>query len=123
MYYPAIHRPGNGPDIEHVAVYPGASALVVLLLLHDFPDPGKFPAFACASPSDTLNPHEQLFPGHARSSPGLGLRPGRVFGFCNPLPFLLVLVLSVLLADGDGDHAAVAAAEGVRVGVVGEDGS
>src|SRR6516162_354215 len=49
-----MHRLGSGVNSEHVAEYPDASVLVVLLLLHDFPDPGKFPAFACSSPpSDT----------------------------------------------------------------------
>ena len=34
-----------------------------------------------------------------------------------------VLELSVVPLGGDGDHAAIAAAEGVRIRVVGEDGS
>ena len=43
----ATYRPGSGPDSEHVAEYAGTSAPVVLLLLHDFPNPGRFPAFPC----------------------------------------------------------------------------
>ena len=45
-----IYRPGSGINSEHVAEYLGASAPVVLLLLHDFPDPGKSHRFPCSSP-------------------------------------------------------------------------
>jgi hypothetical protein len=37
----ATYEPGSGPDSEHAAEWPGSSARLVLLLLHDFPDPGK----------------------------------------------------------------------------------
>ena len=48
-----VHRPGSGPDSEHAAEYPGASAPAVLLLLHDFPDPGRSHRFPCSSPPRT----------------------------------------------------------------------
>jgi len=51
---PAMHRPGGRPDSEHLAEYPGAFAPILLPLLHDFPDPGRFHRFPCSSPpSDT----------------------------------------------------------------------
>jgi hypothetical protein len=37
----AMYLPGSRPDSEHAAEYPGAPAPGVLLLLHDFPDPGN----------------------------------------------------------------------------------
>jgi hypothetical protein len=74
---PATYRPGGGPNSEHTAAYPGAPTRLVLLLLHDFPDPGRFHRFACSSPpSDTLKPHERPFTGmfdrHPRSASGRG---------------------------------------------------
>ena len=52
---------------EHVTEYLGLSGAVMLPLLHDFPDPGKSHRFPGSSPpSDTLNPHERPFHGHAR---------------------------------------------------------
>ena len=38
---------------------------------HDFPDPGRFPAVSCSSPSDTLKPHNRPFPGTPNHHPGL----------------------------------------------------
>ncbi len=46
----ARHRPGGGPDSEHTAEYPGAFGPLVLLLLHDFPDPGRSHLNLCSSP-------------------------------------------------------------------------
>jgi len=48
---PATCRPGDGPNSEHGAGYPGAPARLVLLLLHDFPDPGRSHRNPCSSPS------------------------------------------------------------------------
>jgi DNA-binding CsgD family transcriptional regulator len=47
---PTAFVPGNGLDSEHGMECPSASTAFVLLLLHDFPDPGKFHRFACSSP-------------------------------------------------------------------------
>ena len=55
---PATQRPGSGPNCEHSAEYPGALAPLVLLLLHDFPDPGRshrFPLEGSSPPSDTFS--------------------------------------------------------------------
>jgi hypothetical protein len=50
----ATYRPGSGPDSEHAAEWPGAYGPLLLRLLHDFPDPGKFHRNSCSSPpSDT----------------------------------------------------------------------
>ncbi len=68
-FRPSMDRPASGPDSEHVAEYPGASAPLVLLLLHDFPDPGRSHRNPCSSPSDTLNPHELPFPGMTDRDP------------------------------------------------------
>jgi hypothetical protein len=55
-------RARQRPNSEHAAEWPGSSARIVLVLLHDFPDPGKFPVSVFKS-SDTLNPHERPFTG------------------------------------------------------------
>jgi hypothetical protein len=61
---PATNRPDSGRNSEHAAGYPGPPARLVLLLLHDLPDPGRSHRFPCSSPpSDTLNPHELPFAG------------------------------------------------------------
>ena len=53
---PTMYRPGDKPNSEHFAEYPDVFDPLVLLLLHDFPDPGKFHRFPCSSPpSDTFS--------------------------------------------------------------------
>ena len=42
-----------GPDSEHAVEYSAAPAPVVLLLLHDFPDPGKSHRYGGSSPPRT----------------------------------------------------------------------
>ena len=80
-FRPAMHRPGREPDSEHAVEYPGTSAAVLLLLLYDFPDPGKFHRFPCSSPpSDTLDPHSLLFPGMPDRHPRAGCRQRRAIG-------------------------------------------
>jgi hypothetical protein len=57
-----MHGPGGGTNNEHVADYPGAFAPLLLPLLHDFPDPGRFHRFPGSSPpSDTSNPMAARF--------------------------------------------------------------
>ena len=49
-----MHSPDGGPNSEHASEYPGPLTPLVLLLLHDFPDPGRSHRFLCSSPpSDT----------------------------------------------------------------------
>jgi hypothetical protein len=68
-----LHR----QHIEHAAGYAAASARLLLPLLHDFPDPGRFHRFPCSSPSDTLIPHECLFPGMRKRHLGRSaIKPG-----------------------------------------------
>ena len=118
----ATYRPVSRPDSEHVAEYAGTSSPVVLLLLHDFPDPGKFPAFPCSSPSDTLNPHELPFVGMRDRHPGPA--SGRIgcFGLLlvPPFPGCCSGGWSAVAADGDRDGVAAASADGLRVRVVGD---
>ena len=45
-----MYRPGDGADSEHSTEYTGASRAIVLLLLHDFPDPGRSHRFPGSSP-------------------------------------------------------------------------
>jgi hypothetical protein len=68
-------RPDSRGRSEHVAEYPGASAAAVLLLLHDFPDPGKFPVHGGSSPLGHMNSPYPSVSGHAGSSPARRLPP------------------------------------------------
>jgi hypothetical protein len=75
----ATYEPGSGPDSEHAAEWPGASAALALLLLHDFPDPGRFHRFPCSSPpSDTMGvqlPRDTTHRCHGRLQEGNASAP------------------------------------------------
>jgi hypothetical protein len=73
----AMNRPDGGTNSEHFTGHPSALALLMLLLLYDFPDPGRSHRDPCSSPpSDTSNPHERPFTGrlgrHPRLTSGRG---------------------------------------------------
>ena len=83
------------------------------------------PRAGIKSPSDTLNPHNRLFPGMSGSSPRA--RPSAAVGALAasppppPLPFRAVVpVVSAVLAYGDPHAVPAAGADGPRVRVVGE---
>ncbi len=97
------------------------SVPVVLLLLHDFPDPGRSHRFPCSSPSDTLNPHSLLFAGMQDRHPGPARGRGRALWLLSLPPSRdVVLVVSAALAYGDRRDTAAAGAKGPLVRVIGK---
>jgi hypothetical protein len=87
-----MHRPGRAENNELFAEEPGRLARLVLLLLHDFPEPGKFHRSGCSSPSDTSIPHGlpgRGMPGrHPRSAFGRSERSVSCFSWMGLLPLV-----------------------------------
>ena len=122
----AVRRPGHHKNNEHFTELLGTPTRLVLLLLHDFPEPGNFPSMG-VQVSDTLNPHERPFTGmlgrYPRSASGRG---GCSFPLplgSPPFPVLARVSFSGGRADGDRRRVVTAGAQGLAGRFVGEDGA
>src|SRR5215469_5929628 len=66
----AIHRPGDRTNIEHFTECASGFFLLLLLLFHDFPDPGNFPRLRVQ-----ISPRTHGVEVPRDTSPGIGWVP------------------------------------------------